>query len=343
MKPLPELMLASFRPARCFVGCALLAGVIGVPAGSVAQAQTSAKPSPPAASRPATPAALAGDDAPVDWEAWLRENIDDDVLSLLSDVDIKRVQQVFELLLKKLAASDVYDLASAQEAVVKVLPVLKQFEETRPYASWLENQLDYVEVSRTLRREVKIISEEPGVPPVRPAPSPEIQRKAWDARLARRPWPPTAELLVPRLKPIFRAAGVPAELIWLAEVESSFNPKARSPKGAAGLYQLMPATARSLGLATWPLDDRLEVESNARAAAKYLRYLYQRFGDWRLVLAAYNAGEGRVGGLLSKVATKTYAGIAARLPAETQLYVPRLEATLRRREGVALSRIGSIR
>jgi len=292
--------------------------------------------------RAQTPAPPSPVDATVDVEGWLRENLDDDLFSLLfSEVDFQRVHEVFGTLLKKFDANDVYDLASAREAAAQLLPLLKQFEETLPYATWLENQLDYLEVSEILRREVKPVPPKPGLAPVRPAPSPEAQRPVWEKRLSPRPWPASAETLVPRLKPIFRSVGVPAELIWLAEVESSFNAKAQSPKGAAGLFQLMPATARSLGLSTtWPFDERFEVENNARAAAKYLRYLHQRFGDWRLALAAYNAGEGRVSNLLAREKTKSFVSIAPSLPAETQLYVPRFEATLRKREGVALNRIG---
>ena len=86
-----------------------------------------------------------------------------------------------------------------------------------------------------------------------------------------------------------------------------------------------------------PHDERLDAEKSARAAAKYLRYLYQRFGDWRLALAAYNAGETRVANLLTRYGTRNYLTIAARLPAETQMYVPEVEATLRKREGLTLS------
>src|SRR5213078_1255012 len=106
-------------------------------------------------------------------------------------------------------------------------------------------------------------------------------------------------------------------------------PRARSPAGAAGLFQLMPATARRYGLKTvWPRDERLQPEPSARAAAQYLQYLHLRFKDWRLALAAYNAGEGTVQELLTSQKTVSYDAIAARLPAETQMYVPKIEATL---------------
>jgi membrane-bound lytic murein transglycosylase D len=123
-------------------------------------------------------------------------------------------------------------------------------------------------------------------------------------------------------------------------VESSFNSKARSPAGAAGLFQLMPATAESLDLSTGIFgigDERLNSEKSGRAAARYLRQLHKRFGNWPLALAAYNAGEGRVAELLKKHKAHTFEGIANRLPAETQMYVPKVEAIMRKREGVAFA------
>lgn len=102
------------------------------------------------------------------------------------------------------------------------------------------------------------------------------------------------------------------------------------------MFQFMAATAKGQGLSLSPRDERLDAEKSARAAAKYLRYLYGRFGDWRLALAAYNAGETRVNDLLTRQKRRSYSAIAARLPAETQLYVPKIEATLRKREGVSL-------
>ena len=151
--------------------------------------------------------------------------------------------------------------------------------------------------------------------------------------------PPLAADYLPRLKQVFAAEKLPPELVWVAEVESSFNPAARSPAGAAGLFQLMPATARALSLSLRPQDERLETEKSARAAARYLRQLHGRFGDWRLALAAYNAGESRVEALLKKTKTRSFDAIASRLPAETQMYVPKVEATLRKREGIALAEL----
>jgi membrane-bound lytic murein transglycosylase D len=201
----------------------------------------------------------------------------------------------------------------------------------------LQNRLDYLEVAEELLRRMQRPppTRRPAPPPA--APTPEAQRSVWDKQLEKRPLPPGAQTYVPRLKPIFTSQGAPPSLVWLAEVESSFNPRARSPAGAAGLFQFMPATARSLGLTLSPEDERLHPEKSGRAAGKYLQYLWRRFGDWRLALAAYNAGETRVANLLSQHRTRSYYTIAPKLPAETQLYVPKIEATLRKRERVSLT------
>ena len=171
-----------------------------------------------------------------------------------------------------------------------------------------------------------------------PSPTPQTQRRAWVTVVEQRPVPPVANKYVSSLKKIFTEERVPSQLVWVAEVESSFNPKARSPVGAAGLFQLMPATARSLDLSVGLLrDERTNPEKSGRAAAKYLRYLHDRFGDWRLALAAYNAGEGRVGDLLKRHKAKTFDEISHRLPTETQMYVPKVEAVIKKREGIALA------
>jgi len=145
---------------------------------------------------------------------------------------------------------------------------------------------------------------------------------------------------VPKLRAIFAAEGVPPELVWLAEAESSLNPAARSPVGAKGLFQFMPETAKSMGLSTALPDERTDPEKSARAAARYLRALHGRFGNWALVLAAYNAGEGRVGRTLAAKKAKSFTAIADALPAETRMYVPKVCALIAVRAGVPPERIG---
>jgi membrane-bound lytic murein transglycosylase D len=266
-------------------------------------------------------------------QEWAKENIDETFLEALSEPDEKRTRAFFVELNRRLQNESVYDLGELKDTASTLLPLLERIEETQPYASWLKTHLDYLIVADDWRR-----AQPPPKPgSLAPNPSPDTQRDAWQGQLKERPMPARAKPYVTRLKPLFLAQGVPTQLVWLGEVESSFDPRARSPAGAVGMFQFMPATARGLGLSLFPRDDRLDPEKSARAAARYLRYLYGRFGDWRLTLAAYNAGETRVRNLLTRFNTRSYSVIAPRLPSETQMYIPKIEATLRKREGVALT------
>jgi membrane-bound lytic murein transglycosylase D len=274
-------------------------------------------------------------------QEWAKENLDEDVLRALQQVDREKVEQFLRDYQKKLEGDYVLDLAALKEAAKVVLPLLEANDETLPYAVWLKSQLDYLDVAEELRRAApppKVVPGQPPKPP--PNPEPEAERKVWVRKVSSRPLPKGAELLVPKLKPIFASERVPTELIWIAEVESSFDARARSPVGAAGLFQLMPATAKRYGLRGWPFDQRYQPEPSARAAAKYLKQLHSQFGDWPLAVAAYNAGEGTVQRLLDRYNTRSFDRIATHLPAETQMYVPKVEATLLRREGVKLAQLG---
>jgi soluble lytic murein transglycosylase-like protein len=118
---------------------------------------------------------------------------------------------------------------------------------------------------------------------------------------------------------------LPVEVLSVALVESGFNPLALSPKGARGIWQLMPDTARRYGLAVAPGNDqRAHPELATRAAARYLQDLYRMFGDWDLALAAYNAGEGRVQRAIERAGAHNFKELARRklLPLETRNYVP---------------------
>jgi len=182
-------------------------------------------------------------------------------------------------------------------------------------------------------------------PSEKPLPPPAVTRarnryaentQTWIRKLKDRPAPARAAKLLPDLKRIFRAEGVPPELVWQAEAESTFNPAARSPAGAAGLYQFMPATAEEFGLSLSPEDERLDALKNARAAARYLKRLHGRFHSWPLALAAYNCGQGRVSNILRKQNGTTYEDIHHKLPAETRMYVPKIAALVQLRENVNL-------
>lgn len=252
------------------------------------------------------------------------------------ELDEEELNKLCQRLQDKFQGEYVLDLAALRQTATVLIPLLEEYEETAPLAAWLKTRLDYLEMAEELK---------PAKPPIKPAPNPapEILRKAWQQRLEKKPVLSPSAKLAARLKPYFTAQKIPSELVWVAEVESSFNPRARSPVGAVGLFQLMPATATMMGLKLRPQDERADPDKSAQAAAKYLRYLYNRFKDWRLALAAYNAGETRVRNLLTRYKAATFDVIATRLPAETQMYVPKIEATIHRREGVALAKLSGRR
>jgi membrane-bound lytic murein transglycosylase D len=202
--------------------------------------------------------------------------------------------------------------------------------------------MDYLEVADEIRISIPPPNNETNQPP-QPIvnPPPQLERALWVKKVSASPWPAAAKEYVPRLKPIFAAQKIPPELVWMAEVESSFDRRATSPAGAAGLFQLMPDTAKRFGLSLWPRDQRFQTEPSATASAEYLKFLYARFQDWRLALAAYNCGEGTVQKLLDRYQTRSYDDIATHLPAETQMYVPRVEAIVLERESVKLEQLSA--
>lgn len=274
-------------------------------------------------------------------EDWLREAMDETLRAALEQIDNERAIQFLDAALQRLQRDQVYDLAALKDGASALLPVLEQYEETLPYALWLRTRLDYFDAAGELQRRMTPAEPKRGAPAPLPKAPAALERTVWDQRLEKRPLPPNAAKYVPRLKAIFSAERLPPQLVWVAEVESTFDPRAKSPAGAAGMFQLMKPTAKSFGLSTWFPDERLNAEKNARAAAAYLRHLHGRFGDWQLALAAYNAGESRVSQLLQRSRQRSFDAIAAKLPAETQMYVPKVEATLRKRESVELRKLPS--
>jgi membrane-bound lytic murein transglycosylase D len=133
-----------------------------------------------------------------------------------------------------------------------------------------------------------------------------------------------------------RARQMPHDLIYLAMIESEFNPNARSPAKAVGLWQFMKGTARRFGLKVGHgVDERKDPAAETDAALTYLSTLHDRFGSWYLAAAAYNSGEGTVTRALEKVTGRQtgtdadFFRILPALPKETQDYVPKLIASAR--------------
>jgi membrane-bound lytic murein transglycosylase D len=127
------------------------------------------------------------------------------------------------------------------------------------------------------------------------------------------------------IEKVFSKYDMPLQLKYLAIVESKLQQKATSKAGARGLWQLMPVTAIQLGLKiNSKTDERLYTYKSTVAAAKYLKDLYGEYGDWLLVLAAYNSGPGTVNKAIKKAGSKNYWALQRFLPAESRGHVKRL-------------------
>jgi membrane-bound lytic murein transglycosylase D len=127
-----------------------------------------------------------------------------------------------------------------------------------------------------------------------------------------------------------RRKSLPEDLAWLAMIESGFDPGARSPAGAVGLWQFMPETGKlyGLGIDRW-VDQRLSAQASTDAAVEFLSDLVRRFGSWELAVASYNMGYAGMMSLVRKYNTNDYwtlARLEGALPWETTLYVPKLIA-----------------
>lgn len=127
---------------------------------------------------------------------------------------------------------------------------------------------------------------------------------------------------------IFREHGIPEEMKYLAVIESSFNTNARSRVGAVGAWQFMAGTARIFGLSVGKkVDERKDFYKSTLAAAQYLNQLYDQFGDWLLVVAAYNCGAGGVQRAMKASGREDFWGMQYFLPAESRNHVYKFIAT----------------
>lgn len=123
--------------------------------------------------------------------------------------------------------------------------------------------------------------------------------------------------------------GMPGELALLPMIESAYNPHARSPAKAVGIWQFIPSTGKNYRLdQNWWVDERRDILASTEAALAYLQKIYEMHGDWHLALASYNWGEQAVARAIAKNQAKglptDYASLA--MPVETRNYIPKLQA-----------------
>jgi len=128
---------------------------------------------------------------------------------------------------------------------------------------------------------------------------------------------------------IFKEEGIPENVAWLGQVESAWKPSAMSHMAASGLWQFIPGTGSRYGLRrTAYVDERNSFDEATRASARYLKFLYNRYGNWELAIAGYNCGEGNVDRAIRRAGVSNFWAAYPFLPQETRNYVPNILATI---------------
>lgn len=145
-------------------------------------------------------------------------------------------------------------------------------------------------------------------------------------------WLQRSGAYIPIMERILNEEGLPSNLVYLALIESGFNSHAYSSAAAVGYWQFIEATGKRYGLRIddW-VDERRDPLKATRAAARYLKDLHTRFGDWHLAAAGYNAGEGKISRAIRRYRTENYWEIIKHrgyIKTETKQYVPKLIAAI---------------
>jgi membrane-bound lytic murein transglycosylase D len=210
-------------------------------------------------------------------------------------------------------------------------------------ASRVKNDLDYrPAVANAISKALALGTEFRKAPPPKPSsypplPSDEnaprvrrfVRGYAYDQRETLKAYLAAAEPYLGMAKKIARENELPEDVAYLFLLESGANPEARSHANALGMWQFMPATARSYGLRvdSW-VDERLDPIKSTKAAMLYLKDLYGMFGCWRLALSAYNSGENKLNQVLCQEDADDYEEICSsrRLKQETREFFPKFQA-----------------
>jgi membrane-bound lytic murein transglycosylase D len=156
-----------------------------------------------------------------------------------------------------------------------------------------------------------------------------IQYFQTTARKAFSNWLARSEKYIPTMRNLLKENGLPEDLVYLALIESGFNPYAYSRSKASGPWQFIYPTGKRYGLrANWWIDERRDPEKSTIAAAKYLKDLYDMFECWYLAAAGYNAGEGKIATAMKRYRTEDFWELTKYryLKRETKDYVPQMIA-----------------
>jgi len=252
-------------------------------------------------------------------------------LELLGSLDMASIEtptrQVLSFQRKVLRSYDHF-LASIDKLPASASPVAVM-EASAPSEGSAEPEREAVEEDDAADRELTAPPIRPNAPPLPEVPvamntqvAGQINFFMNKGRAVMLRWMERSSYVFPRLRPILAEEGLPEDVLFLAMIESGLNPKAYSYAHAAGVWQFIPGTARIYGLKVNSIyDERLHVEASTRAACRYLRKLYEEFGDWYLAFAAYNCGEMRVEREIRRSHTRDYFRLN-RLPRQTRGYVP---------------------
>jgi membrane-bound lytic murein transglycosylase D len=142
-------------------------------------------------------------------------------------------------------------------------------------------------------------------------------------------WLERSERYIPMMKELLRKNGLPEDLVYMALIESGFNPRAYSRRKASGPWQFIYRTGKRYGLKVdWWIDERRDPEKSTIAAAKHLKDLYDQFSCWYLVAAGYNAGAGKISQAIRRYQTEDFWELTKHryLKRETKNYVPKMIA-----------------